>query len=192
MRNLMKELDRARTIIRKLEATYTFEDIFGGSSDIEISVEQAKLAAKSEVPVLLRGETGTGKELFAHAIHSGSKRRFHKFIRVNCATMNATAFESELFGQNGELEKGQGLFEESDQGTLFLDEVADLPLAVQQRLLTYLADGANDSNANQLSVRIITATSKTWKRPCMKDFSMKNCIMYLIGFPFKLHRLDPE
>ncbi|WP_404830724.1 sigma 54-interacting transcriptional regulator, partial [Sporosarcina beigongshangi] len=95
----MKELDRARTIIRKLEATYTFEDIFGGSSDIEISIEQAKLAAKSDVAVLLRGETGTGKELFAHAIHSSSKRRFHKFIRVNCATMNPVTFESELFGQ---------------------------------------------------------------------------------------------
>ena len=74
MRNLMKELDRARTIIRKLESTYTFDDIFGGSSDIEISIEQAKIAAKSDIPVLLRGEAGTGKELFAHAIHSSSER----------------------------------------------------------------------------------------------------------------------
>ena len=164
MRNLMKELDRARTIIRKLEATYTFEDIFGGSSDIEISIEQAKLAAKSEVPVLLRGETGTGKELFAHAIHSSSKRRSHKFIRVNCATMNAATFELELFGQQDELEQGQGLFEESDQGTLFLDEVTDLPLAVQQRLLTYLVDGTIGSNSHQLSVRIITATSKNLEK----------------------------
>ncbi len=109
MRKLMKELDRARTIIRKLEATYTFEDIFGGSSDIEISIEQAKLAAKSDVAVLLRGETGTGKELFAHAIHSSSKRRFHKFIRVNCATMNPVTFESELFGQKEIPEKGRPL-----------------------------------------------------------------------------------
>ena len=121
MRNLMKELDQARTIIRKLESTYTFDDIFGGSSDIEISIEQAKLAAKSDVPVLLRGEAGTGKELFAHAIHSSSERRFNKFIRVNCSAMHPAKLESELFGQeSGVSENGndstQGLFKESEQG----------------------------------------------------------------------------
>ena len=121
MRNLMKELDQARTIIRKLESTYTFDDIFGGSSDIEISIEQAKLAAKSDIPVLLRGEAGTGKELFAHAIHSSSERRFNKFIRVNCSAMDPSKLEVELFGQeSGVSQNGndstQGLFQESEQG----------------------------------------------------------------------------
>ncbi|WP_342505119.1 sigma 54-interacting transcriptional regulator [Sporosarcina sp. FSL K6-2383] len=180
MRRLMKELDRARTIIRKLEATYTFEDIFGGSSDIEISIEQAKLAAKSDVPVLLRGETGTGKELFAHAIHSGSKRCFHKFIRVNCATMNPVTFESELFGQEVAAEKEQGLFKESNGGTLFLDEVADLPLAVQKRLLTYLVGAKSGESTNAASVRLITATSKNLEK-AMHEGSFNEELYYILN-----------
>ncbi|CAM3124918.1 sigma 54-interacting transcriptional regulator [Filibacter tadaridae] len=168
MRNLMKELDQARTIIRKLESTYTFDDIFGVSPDIEIAVDQAKLAAKSNLPVLLRGETGVGKELFAHAIHSSSERRFNKFIRVNCAAMDPNRLETTLFGsvestsQSGQ--RKQGLLEESEQGTLFLDEITDLPLDSQEKLLVFLKEGIlyNIGSAQpiQLSVRIITATSK--------------------------------
>ncbi len=190
MRSLMKELDRARTIIRKLEATYTFEDIFGGSSDIEISIEQAKLAAKSTIPVLLRGETGTGKELFANAIHTSSERRLQKFIRVNCATMNPTTLESELFGQEpdnlqlGNSDKIQGLFEESDQGTLFLDEVAELPLEVQKRLLNYLVEGTIYKNVGKdpipLSVRIITATSKNLEK-AMHEGTFNEELYYVLN-----------
>ena len=173
MRNLMKELDQARTIIRKLESTYTFDDIFGGSSDIEISIEQAKLAAKSDIPVLLRGEAGTGKELFAHAIHSSSERRFNKFIRVNCSAMHPSKLEAELFGQeSGVSQNGndstQGLFQASEKGTLFLDEVADLPLVVQARLLNYLKSGTIFKNGGtypvHLSVRIIAASSKNLEK----------------------------
>ncbi|MEK4715168.1 MULTISPECIES: sigma 54-interacting transcriptional regulator [Sporosarcina] len=173
MRNLMKELDQARTIIRKLESTYTFDDIFGGSSDIEISIEQAKLAAKSDIPVLLRGEAGTGKELFAHAIHSGSERRFNKFIRVNCSAMHSSKLEAELFGQESEVSQSgngstQGLFQESAQGTLFLDEVADLPLVVQARLLNYLKSGTIFKNGGtypvHLSVRVIAASTKNLEK----------------------------
>lgn len=173
MRNLMKELDQARTIIRKLESTYTFDDIFGGSPDIEISIEQAKLAAKSNIPVLLRGEAGTGKELFAHAIHSGSERRFNKFIRVNCSSMHSSKLEAELFGQESEVSQSgndstQGLFQASAQGTLFLDEVADLPLVAQARLLNYLKSGTifknGGTNPVHLSVRIITASTKNLEK----------------------------
>lgn len=173
IRNLMKELDQARTIIRKLESTYTFDDIFGGSSDIEISIEQAKLAAKSNIPVLLRGEAGTGKELFAHAIHSSSERRFNKFIRVNCSAIYPSKLEAELFGQesgvsqNGN-ESTPGLFQESEKGTLFLDEVADLPLVVQARLLNYLKSGTIFKNGGtypvHLSVRLIAASTKNLEK----------------------------
>ncbi|MER2090460.1 sigma 54-interacting transcriptional regulator [Sporosarcina sp. JAI121] len=180
MRNLMKELDQARTIIRKLESTYTFDDIFGSSSDIEISIEQAKLAAKSDVPVLLRGEIGTGKELFAHAIHSGSERRSNKFIRMNCAAMDPTVLEIELFGQvSGASQSGfekdvKGLFKDSEQGTLFLDEVADLPLAAQEGLLNYLKNGAifnvGGTQPIHLSVRVITSTSKNLEKAMHEGF----------------------
>lgn len=173
MRNLMKELDQARTIIRELESTYTFDDIFGGSSDIEISIEQAKLAAKSDIAVLLRGEAGTGKELFAHAIHSSSERRFNKFIRVNCSAMHPSKLEAELFGQeSGVSQNGNdstpGLFQESEKGTLFLDEVLDLPLVVQARLLNYLKSGTIFKNGGtypvHLSVRIIAASTKNLEK----------------------------
>ena len=170
MRNLMKELDRARTIIRKLESTYTFDDIFGGSSDIGISIEQAKLAAKSDIPVLLRGETGTGKELFAHAIHSGSERRFNKFIRVNCAAMHPVYIGNGVIRTRIRqclkmgIDSTQGLFEESEKGHYFLMKLADLPLSVQERLLNYLKSGTiyqnGWDNPVHLSVRIIAATSK--------------------------------
>ena len=125
------------------------------SSDIGISIEQAKLAAKSDIPVLLRGETGTGKELFAHAIHSGGERKFNKFIRVNCAAIHPITLEAELFGQeigsaqNGNFVLKQGLFEESENGTLFLDEISDLPLSAQKKLLYYLTRGHN------LSVQVV-------------------------------------
>lgn len=174
IRSLMKELDRARTIIRKLESTYTFDDIFGQSSEIGISVEQAKVAAKSAIPVLLRGEAGTGKELFAHAIHSGGERKFNKFIRVNCAAIHPGVLEAELFGkedgnaENGNYQLKQGLFEETENGTLFLDEITDLPLTVQKKILRYLQEGViyrvGGNEGVQLSVRVLTATSKNLEK----------------------------
>lgn len=190
MRNLMKELDRARTIIRKLESTYTFEDIYGESIDISISIEQAKLAAKSDVPVILRGEIGTGKELFAHAIHSGSERRFNKFIRVNCAAMDPVSLELEIFGQEsgtsdfGYAESTHGLFKESEQGTLFLDEVADLPLTAQERLLNYLKNGTvfkyGGTTPIRLSVRIIAATSKNLEK-AMHEGKFNEELYYILN-----------
>ncbi|MCZ2260123.1 sigma 54-interacting transcriptional regulator [Sporosarcina sp. G11-34] len=180
MRNLMKELDQARTIIRKLESTYTFDDIIGRSSDIEISIEQAKLAAKSNLAVLLRGETGTGKELFAHAIHSGGERKLKKFIRVNCAAIHPITLEEELFGvEKGDVENDvsvleQGLFEEAENGTLFLDEISELPLAVQRKLLHYLQSGTiyrvGSERPLKLSVRVITATSKNLEKAMHDGF----------------------
>jgi len=172
MRSLMDELDRARTIIRKLESTYTFEDIYGESMDIGISIEQAKLAARNSVPILLRGEAGSGKELFAHAIHSGSERKFNKFIRVNCSAIHPVTLEAELFGQkhdpNGQLDLKESLFLESADGTLFLDEISDLSLSVQKKLLQYLQEGTiyplGDSEPVHLSVRIVTASSKNLEK----------------------------
>lgn len=164
MRNLMRELDKAKKIIRKLESTYTFDDIFGQSEDITIAVAQGKVASTSTLPVLLRGESGTGKELFAHAIHSGSDRRQKKFIRVNCAAIEPNEVEIKLFGNeslSSTSELSVSLFEEADQGTLFLDEVGELPLHVQERLLTYVKEGVIQQKEGTIcpSVRIITASS---------------------------------
>ncbi|MFS0575133.1 sigma 54-interacting transcriptional regulator [Sporosarcina sp. 179-K 3D1 HS] len=180
MRNLMNELAQARTIIRKLEETYSFDDIYGSSHELEISIEQAKLAARSSLPVLLRGEVGTGKELFSHAIHSGSERKTYKFIRVNCAAIPPSQLEAEIFGREelrrGEIEEGtRGLIGEAEGGTLFLDEIADLPIPIQRKLFTYLQHGAvsreGDTQAIEYDVRIITASSRNLEKAMLQgDF----------------------
>ena len=142
MRSLMKELDWARQTIRKLESTCTFDDIHGSSSEIGLAIDQARIASKSDIPVMLRGEPGSGKELFANAIHSGSIRKSNKFIRLNCSAIDPAVIEKEIFGEDRKQDAGTtakiGLLEEAGKGTLFLDEVTDLPLSVQSRLLDYL------------------------------------------------------
>jgi PAS domain S-box-containing protein len=187
MRSLIKELESARIIIRKLEATYTFDDIIGHSAEMEISIAQAKVASRSDIPVLLRGESGTGKELYAHAIHSSSKRRFKPFIRVNCASLDPITAEDQLFGQvqlMGVLKSKKSLFEEAEQGTLFIDEVADLSLAIQQKLLHYLTDGMiyrkGGSQPIRLSVRLITATSKNLEK-AMSDGTFLEELYYVLN-----------
>lgn len=98
LKSLDRELNRAKQMIRTLEAKYSFDDIIGSSDVMKIAIEQAKLAAQTPATILLRGESGTGKELFAHAIHNASDRKFNKFIRVNCASLSESLLESELFG----------------------------------------------------------------------------------------------
>ncbi len=109
LRLLMEELERTRRLVRKLEPGYTFEDIIGNSKELLETIDRAKQAAATPVSVLLRGECGTGKELFAHAIHYDSGRKDYLFIRVNCASLTDTLLESELFGY------GDGAFTKSPQ-----------------------------------------------------------------------------
>lgn len=169
IRSLMKELDRARSIIRTLESKYTFDDIIGDSKEMKISIDQAKLAAKTPVTVLLRGESGTGKELFAHAIHSASARKYNKFVRVNCAAIAEHLLESELFGYEEGAFTGakrgekRGLFEEANHGSIFLDEIGELSSSTQVKLLRVLQDGeivrVGGTKAIPIDVRVIAATN---------------------------------
>ena len=169
IRSLMKELDRARSIMRTLESKYTFDDILGDSKEMKISIDQAKLAAKTPVTVLLRGESGTGKELFAHAIHSASDRKYNKFVRVNCAAIAEHLLESELFGYEEGAFTGakrgekRGLFEEANHGSIFLDEIGELSSSTQVKLLRVLQDGeivrVGGTKAIPIDVRVIAATN---------------------------------
>ncbi len=169
IRTLMKELDRARSIIRTLEAKYTFDDIVGDSNEMNISIEQAKLAAKTPVTVLLRGESGTGKELFAHAIHSSSDRKYNKFIRVNCAAFSEHLLERELFGYEegaftGAKQGGKrGLFEDANHGSIFLDEIGELSSNTQAKLLRVLQENeivrVGGTKSILIDVRVIAATN---------------------------------
>ncbi|MDR4888862.1 sigma-54-dependent transcriptional regulator [Bacillus sp. HNG] len=166
---LTSELNRARHIIRSLEAKYTFDDIIGSSEEMEIAIEQAKLGAKTPATVLLRGESGTGKELFAHAIHNESKRKYNKFVRVNCAAISESLLESELFGYEEGAFSGakrggkRGIFEEANNGSIFLDEIGELSLNTQAKLLRVLQEReirrVGGTKSIPIDVRIIAATN---------------------------------
>ncbi|RIW33626.1 sigma-54-dependent transcriptional regulator [Bacillus salacetis] len=169
IQSLTSELDRARRIIRTLEAKYTFDDIIGVSEEMTLAVEQAKLGAKTPATVLLRGESGTGKELFAHAIHNASDRKYNKFIRVNCAAISEHLLESELFGYEEGAFSGakrggkKGLFEEANNGSIFLDEIGELKANTQAKLLRVLQENeivrVGGVKSISINVRVIAATN---------------------------------
>ncbi|WP_110927494.1 sigma 54-interacting transcriptional regulator [Bacillus massiliglaciei] len=169
IRQLTNELDRARQIIRTLQAKYSFDDIIGTSEEMTLAVEQAKLSARTPATVLLRGESGTGKELFAHAIHNASDRKFNRFIRVNCAAISESLLESELFGYEdgaftGAKRGGKaGYFEEADNGSIFLDEIGELTPKIQAKLLRVLQENevvrVGGTKPIRINVRVIAATN---------------------------------
>ncbi|MBM7552353.1 PAS domain S-box-containing protein [Thalassobacillus pellis] len=177
IKSLTSELKRARQIIRKLEAKYSFDDIIGDSQEMTLALEQAKVGAKTPATVLLRGESGTGKELFAHAIHNESDRRHNKFIRVNCASIAESLLESELFGYEEGAFSGakrggkKGLFEEANNGSIFLDEIGELTLQMQAKLLRVLQEKeivrVGGTKPIPVDVRIITATHVNLEKAIM-------------------------
>ena len=169
IKRLNRDLERARRIIRNLEAKYTFEDIMGNSETMKFSIEQAKQAAETRATVLLRGESGTGKELFAHAIHNASDRKYNQFVRVNCAALSESLLESELFGYEEGAFTGarrggkKGLFEEANGGTIFLDEIGELKPSTQAKLLRVLQEKevlrVGGTKSIPIDVRVIAATN---------------------------------
>lgn len=168
IQKLTNELNRARQIIRTLEAKYSFDDIVGTSEGIIAAIEQAKLGANTPATVLLRGESGTGKELFAHAIHNGSNRKYNKFVRVNCAAISESLLESELFGYEEGAFSGarrggkRGFFEEANNGSIFLDEIGELSANTQAKLLRVLQEKeivrVGGTKPIPINVRVIAAT----------------------------------
>jgi PAS domain S-box-containing protein len=135
-----------KELISLRSTRYTLESIVGLSASIQGLKREALKAAGHRLPVLITGESGTGKELFAQAIHHASPRRLHPFVRINCAAIPRDLLESELFGYEqgaftGALYKGKpGKFELSHHGTIFLDEIGDLPPEMQPKLLRVLED----------------------------------------------------
>src|ERR1700689_3905303 len=122
-----------------------FERIIGKSGALDSVLEQVEQVASTDSTVLIEGETGTGKELIAHAIHNASQRVGRPFIKLNCAAIPLDLLESELFGHEkgaftGAIAQKIGRFEMADKGTLFLDEVGDIPPALQPKLLRVLQE----------------------------------------------------
>ena len=148
---------------------YTFESIIGSSSSIVEAIELAKKVAPTSTTVLLLGETGTGKEVFAQAIHNASTRSGKPFMALNCSSFSKELLESEIFGHKagaftGALKDKKGLIEEAGSGTLFLDEIGEMPLELQPKLLRVLETGefikVGDTHITRVDVRIIAATNR--------------------------------
>ena len=164
---------KVRQLEGKPNQKRSFTDILGKSAVITEAIALAKKVARTPTTVLLLGETGTGKEVFAQAIHQESDRKNKPFIAVNCSSFSSDLLKSELFGHvagafTGALKDRKGLFEEADGGTLFLDEIGEMNLELQARLLRVLEDGTfhrvGDSKETKVNVRIITATNKDLKQ----------------------------
>ena len=137
----------------------SFDRFLGASAEADAVREFGRRAAAVDAPVLLTGESGTGKGLLARAIHEASARTRHAFVAVNCAGVPETLFESHFFGHDrgaftGAQQSHRGLFEQADGGTLFLDEVSELPLALQAKLLTALEDGEIRRLGSERVVRV--------------------------------------
>lgn len=145
-----------------------FSAIIGQSPALDALIRSAKIAAATDVTILIKGETGTGKEVLANAIQKSSSRAGNKFITLNCAALPESLIESELFGHKkgaftGATGNSQGLFQAANGGTLFLDEINSLPLSIQGKLLRFLDSGEclaiGDTNSYKVDVRVIAATN---------------------------------
>ncbi len=152
----------------EIRSEFNFEEIIGDSPALKRALAQVELAAPAGTTVLLLGETGTGKELFARAIHNLSPRRDRTFVKINCAAIPSGLLESELFGHErgaftGAINQKIGRFELADRGSLFLDEVGDIPLELQPKLLRVLQEqeferlGGN--RTQRVDVRVVAATN---------------------------------
>jgi two-component system response regulator AtoC len=169
-RLIFNSLEESReSLIEELREKYEFDEIIGDSPEISRVLATAADVAGSESSVLIEGESGTGKELLARAIHINSRRRGKPFVAINCAAIPETLLESELFGYEkgaftGAVSRKPGRFELADEGTVFLDEIGELPPVLQVKLLRFLQSGEFEllggTSIKHANVRIISATKR--------------------------------
>lgn len=170
IQRLTKELNAFKEIFRKITGKYTFKDIIGNDRQMQLAVEKAKKAAITPATVLLIGKSGTGKELFAHAIHNESSKKYRNLIRINCAAIPEALLESELFGYEegaftGAKKGGKiGLFEQANGGTIFLDEIGKMSLNTQSKFLRVLQEKEimriGGEETIKIDARVIAATNE--------------------------------
>jgi len=186
----LENLVRRKKKFSGFSAKYTFDNIKGKKKKILEIIDIAKKYAKNDSPVLIQGETGTGKELFAQSIHNYSKRRNYPFVAINCASVPENLLESELFGYKagaftGANKEGKkGLFEIAHKGTLFLDEINSIPKIFQTKLLRVLEEGeiiqVGGMKIIPVDVRIITSSNINLKS-AVKEGTIRKDLYYRIG-----------
>lgn len=160
---------RVTQLEQKVEQKYSFDNIIGTSRIIQAAIDISRKVATTDTTVLLTGETGTGKEVFAQAIHYGETRKNKPFVAINCSAFSKDLLESELFGHKagaftGALKDKKGLFEEANQGTIFLDEIGEMPIDLQAKILRVLETKEfikiGETKPTKVDVRVIAATNR--------------------------------
>ncbi|MCI8646700.1 MAG: sigma 54-interacting transcriptional regulator [Firmicutes bacterium] len=198
---------RRDLFLQGLWAEHTFDSIKGTSKAISLTKEKAKIYAKYDSPVLISGETGTGKELFAQSIHNASRRKMHPWVPVNCASLPENLIESELFGYEkgaftGANKDGKvGFFELADGGTIFFDEISEIPIPVQSKLLRVIQEGdvirVGGDKIIHVDVRIICASNKDLlqlirEKKFKEDLYYRLCVLEIKLPPLRERRGDIE
>lgn len=182
----------------QLSVKFSFENIIGKSKALLAVIDLAKKVAPADTTVLLTGETGTGKEVFARAIHEASNRNSKNFVAVNCSAFSKELLESEMFGHKagaftGANKDKKGLFEEANNGTIFLDEVGEMALELQAKLLRVLESGEfikiGETKTSKVNVRIIAATNRDLEKEIKVNHFRQDLYYRLSVFQIKLPAL---
>jgi transcriptional regulator with GAF, ATPase, and Fis domain len=180
------------------QAERRFERIIGNSAALESVLDQVEQVAPTDSTVLVEGETGTGKELIAHAVHNASQRFGRPFIKLNCAAIPLDLLESELFGHEkgaftGAIAQKIGRFEMADKGTLFLDEVGDIPPALQTKLLRVLQEQEferlGSGRTHKVDVRLVAATNRNLAKMVARGQFRSDLYYRLNVFPISVPAL---
>ena len=189
---LTEEADYLRTELREIGRS---GEIIGRSAPLLHVLAEVRQVAPADTTVLILGETGTGKELFARAIHEASRRRGKPLVKVNCAAIPASLIESEFFGHErgaftGATARRDGRFALADGGTIFLDEVAEIPLELQGKLLRVLQEGefepVGSSRTRKVNVRVVAATNRDLGKAVAEGTFREDLFYRLNVFPLTL------
>lgn len=195
---------KTKTAPQRTLVKHSFDTIVGRSAAIADVIKQACKVAQTDVSVLINGETGTGKEVFAQAIHSASRRSENAFLALNCSAFSRELLESELFGYKagaftGAVKDKRGLLEEAHHGTVFLDEIGEMALELQSKLLRVLETGefvkVGDTRSTRVDVRILSATNRNLKEEIAAGRFREDLYFRLSAFrielpPLRRHKED--
>ena len=187
--------NKTATTVKKKKPNKGFVSIVGNSTCLQHAVKMAQKVAASDLCVLLTGETGTGKEVFARAIHNESLRKNKPFVAINCSAFSKELLESEIFGYmagsfTGAMKDKKGLFEEADGGTIFLDEIGEMEFGLQAKLLRAIEENefikVGDTKYTRVDVRIIAATNRNLKKEIDNEHFREDLYFRLAGFQIEL------